>query len=263
MEVPARLHHRLIWKYTAVVVTLVAAAIVSVGVTESYFTYQDSERAVTGAEADKASSAAVSIDQFIQEILVDLRSVAQATVDPEGLERLQSFRGLLGRQKLVSQLTYLDASGRECVRVYSFETNEVDSRTCGNDRSTSQEFIRARAEQQYFGSVAFNARDSRPHMTVAVAEDVPGKGAIVADVDLRSVLDAIDRAQIGTTGYAYAVDSHGELIAHPDINLVLAHTNFAELPQVQAALTGAAAAPADVVTRRASCLASAAGQTAV
>jgi hypothetical protein len=197
---------------------------------------------VTGVEADKASSAAVSINQFIQEILGDLDSVAQPTVDPRGLEQLQSFRGLLGRQKLVSQLTYLDASGKECVRAYSFEVNQVDSRTCGSDRSTSQEFIRARAERQYFGSVAFDERDSRPHMTVAVAEDAPGKGVIVADVDLRSVLEAIDRAQIGAAGYAYAVDAQGELIAHPDINLVLAHTSFAALPQVRAALTGAAAA---------------------
>jgi hypothetical protein len=108
---PARPHHRLIWKYTLVVVTLVAAAIVSVGVSQSYFAYQDSERAVTGVEADRASSAAVSIDQFIQEILGDLKSVALPTADPGGLERLQSFRGLLGRQKVVSQLTYLDASG--------------------------------------------------------------------------------------------------------------------------------------------------------
>jgi two-component system, NtrC family, sensor kinase len=248
VEAPARPHHRLIWKYTAVVVTLVAAAIVSVGVTESYFTYQDSKRVVTGIEADKASSAAISIDQFIQEILGDLKSVAQPTVDPGGLVRLQSFRGLLGRQKLVSQLTYLDASGKECVRAYSFEINQVDSRTCGSDRSPSEEFIRARAEQQYFGSVAFDERDSRPHMTVAVAEDAPGKGVIVADVDLRSVLEAIDRAQIGTAGYAYAVDAQGELIAHPDINLVLAHTSFAALPQVRAALAEATAAIAGVVT---------------
>ncbi|MEK6721601.1 MAG: sensor histidine kinase [Chloroflexota bacterium] len=248
MEPPARPHHRLIWKYTVVVVTLVAAAIVSVGVIESYFSYQDSTRAVTGVAADKASSAAVSIDQFIQEILGDLESVAQPTVDPGGPERLQSFRGLLGRQKLVSQLTYLDSSGKECVRAYSFEINQVDSRTCGSDRSTSQEFIRARAEQQYFGSVAFDERDGRAHMTIAVTEDAPGEGVIVADVDLRSVREAIDRARIGTAGYAYAVDAQGELIAHPDINLVLAHTSFAALPHVRAALTGAAAAPADVVT---------------
>ena len=49
MAAPPRLHHRLIWKYTAVVVLLVAAAIVSVGVTELYFSYEDSQRAVTGS----------------------------------------------------------------------------------------------------------------------------------------------------------------------------------------------------------------------
>ncbi|MEO8436845.1 MAG: sensor histidine kinase [Chloroflexota bacterium] len=244
----ARPHHRLIWKYTAVVVLLVTAAIVSVGLSESYFSYEDSKRAVTVAEADKASAAAVSIDQFIQDILGDLDGVAQPTVDPDLLGRVQSFRGLLGRQKLLTELTYLDANGRECVHAYSFETNEVDTWTCGSDRSNSEEFIRARADQRYFGSVAFNERDSRPHMTVAVAEDAPGQGVIEADVDLRSVVDAIDRARIGASGYAYVIDARGEIIAHPDINIVLAHTSFAELAQVRAALTGAATAGASVVT---------------
>jgi two-component system, NtrC family, sensor kinase len=245
---PARPHHRLIWKYTLVVVVLVTAAIVSVGLSESYFAYEDSKRAVTGVEADKASSAAVSIGQFIEDILADLDSVAQPTVDATQLERVQQFRGLLGRQKLLSKLTYFDATGRACVRVYSFEMDEVDKRDCGSDRSDPEAFIRARTGQPYFGSVAFSERDARPHMTVAVAERAPGQGVIEADVDLRSVRDAIDRAQIGAAGYAYAVDSQGTIIDHPDINLVLAHTSLAALPQVRAALTGAATARADVVT---------------
>jgi len=149
---------------------------------------------------------------------------------------------------LLSELTYLDASGRECVRAFSFEVNELESLTCGSDRSGSQEFVRARADQRYFGDVAFDDRDARPHMTVAVAEHAPSEGVIVADVDLRSVVDAIDRARIGDAGYAYAVNSAGELITHPDINLVLAHTSFAALPQVRAALSGAATARSDVVT---------------
>jgi len=245
---PAQPYQRLIWKYTLVVVVLVTAAIVSVGLTEFYFTYEDSKRAVTEVEADKASSAAVATSQFIQDILSDLDSVAQPTVDQTQLERVQRFRGLLGRQKLLSQLTYFDASGRACVRVYSFEVDEVDTWGCGSDRSDPQVFTSARTEQPYFGSVAFSERDGRAHMTVAVAEHAPGQGVIEADVDLRSVLEAIDRAQIGTAGYAYAVDAQGEVIAHPDINLVLAHTSFAALPQVRAALTGAAAATAGVVT---------------
>jgi signal transduction histidine kinase len=243
----ARPHQRLIWKYTVVVVLLVTAAIVSVGLSEFYFAYEDSKRAVTEVEADKASSAAVSIGQFIQDILGDLDTVAEATVGLTHPERMLAFRGLLGRQKLLSKLTYFDASGRACVRVYSFELDEVDTPVCGRDRADPQAFMRARTEQPYFGSVVFSERDSRPHMTIAVAEHAPGQGVIEADLDLRSVVDAINRARIGAAGYAYAVDAEGTLISHPDINLVLAHTSFAELPQVRTALTGAATARADVV----------------
>ena len=227
---------------------LVAAAIVSVGLTESYFSYEDSKRAVTEAEADKASSAAVSIDQFIRDILGDLNTVAQPTVEPRPVTRVDGFRAMLRRQKLLSELTYLDGSGRPCVRVYSFEVNKVDTWTCENDRSSWQEFLAARSGQPYFAGAEFDERDARPHMKVAVAEQAPGDGVIVADVDLRSVVDVIDRAQIGAAGYAYAINASGEIIAHPDINVVLAHTNVAALPQVRAALALAETARAGVVT---------------
>jgi signal transduction histidine kinase len=58
----------------------------------------------------------------------------------------------------------------------------------------------------------------------------------------------IDRARVGSAGYAYAVDSRGELVTHPNINLVLRHTSFASLPQVRAALRGSGKAPADAAT---------------
>ena len=220
---------------------LVAAAIVSVGISESYFSYEDSKRAVTEAEADKASSAAISIRQFIEELGSDLERVAQPiTSDPGGTERERSFKSLFLRQRAISALTYIDATGTECVHAYSNEIDEIDSLTCEGDRSNSEEFRRARAEQRYFGSVAFSQGDGRPHMNIAVAEASPGEGVIVADVDLGgSVTDAILRAQIGTAGYAYAVDTDGQVIAHTtNISLVLADTNLGSLPQVHAALAG-------------------------
>jgi signal transduction histidine kinase len=251
-----RPRHRLIWRYTAVVVALVAGAIITVGLSEFYFSYQDSTRSITGIESDKAATAAVSIQQFISDIVSDLQTVALPGVEPDFSDRLQQFVGLLARQKLVSEVVYLDANGIECVHAYSFEANQVNvpvpgtpaGKSCTLDRSASAEFTLARANSQYFGPVVFDARDSRPHMTVAVAEQSPGRGVIVADVDLRSVLDAIDRAQVGTQGYAYAVDSTGELIAHPNSNLVLQHTSFAGLPQVQAALGEQSSTAAAVVT---------------
>jgi two-component system, NtrC family, sensor kinase len=246
VEAPVRPHRRLIWKYVVVVVTLVAAAIVSVGLTELYFSYQDSKKALTRVERDKASSAATSIEQLMQKLLRELDLVAEPTIKKgeAGLvERNDDFHRLLDREELVSQLSYLDSTGKEQVRTSPLELDRFRS---GFDFSRRAEFVRARADpdHRYLGRVYFQ-RGSRPHMTISVAERGGGRGVVVAEIDLSFMGQVIDRARVGATGYAYAVDSHGFLITHPIINLVLQHTNFDSLPQVRAALHGSVKASTD------------------
>jgi signal transduction histidine kinase len=244
---PVRPHRRLIWKYTLVVVTLVTAAIVSVGLTELYFSYRDSKSALSSVERDNASAAAASIKQQVQEILRELVGVAQPTVGTGAaglVERAQDFQHLFEREKFISQLNYLDSSGKEQVRTSPLETNRTGR---GIDLARTPKFLVARARGRYLGPVYFESR-SRPYMTISVAELGSARGVVVAEIDLRFVRQVIDRARVGTSGYAYAVDSHGKLVTHPDINLVLRRTSFASLPQVRAALRGAAKTPADAVT---------------
>ena len=247
MEAPARPHRRLIWKYTAVVVTLVVAAIVSVGLTELYFSYQDSKRALGRVEQDKAASVAESVQQQMRDILRSLEAVAQPTVEKgaAGLaERNQDFQRFLDRERFVSRLSYLDAAGKEQVRTSRLEPNRLGSRT---DLSRTAMFVRGRIEERYLGPVYFQ-RKSQPYMTISVAELPPGRGVVVANIDLRFVREAIDRARIGTASYAYAVDSRGQLVTHPDLNLVLRRTSFASLPQVRSALRETGSQSADAVT---------------
>jgi signal transduction histidine kinase len=240
-------HRRLVWKYTAVVVALVAAAVVCVGLTELYFSYQDSKRALTRVERDKAYVAATSIEQQMQEILRELEAVSQPTVAKgrAGLaERDQDFERLLEREQLFGRLTYVDSSGREQVRTSPLQVDRIGS---GIDLSKTPAFRRARAEQPFLGPVYFR-RGSQPHMTIAVSENAPGRGVVVAEIDLTPVRQAVDRARAGTAGYAYAVDSRGELLTHSNIDLLLRHTNLASLPQVRDALRDTARAPTDAVT---------------
>ena len=235
MDAPARPHRRLIWKYTAVVVTLVAAAVISVALSELYFTSRDLKKAVTRVEQDKASSAARSIHQLVDNLVLELEAVAQPTVGKgrAGLvERDQDFQSLLGHEGSIRRLTYLDGSGREQVRTSPLE---IDRLGTGRDRSSTAAFVRARADGRYFGRVVFG-RASPPHMTIAVSESTPRGGVVVADVDVSAVRQVVERARVGSTGYAYAVDSGGVLVTHPNINLVLRRTSFADLPQVRAAL---------------------------
>ena len=68
-------------------------------------------------------------------------------------------------------------------------------------------------------------------------------GVTVAEINLKLIWDVITALKIGEGGYAYVVDNRGRLIAHPDISLVLRHTELAKLLQVAAALSAAPAAP--------------------
>ena len=247
MDLPAQPHRRLIWKYTAVVVGLVAAAIVAVGLTELYFSYQDSKAALSQVERDKAAAAAVSIEQRMQEIIRKLEAVAQPTVDrgAAGLaERAQNFHRLQDAEELVTKLTYLDGAGRERVRISQLVVDRIGP---GADRSAEPTFFRARAERLHLGPVYFQ-HTSQPHITISVAEPSSGGGVVVAELDLGFVSSVVERAGTGDAGYAYAVDARGELVTHPNINLVLRHTNLAALPQVAAALRSQASTPADSVT---------------
>ena len=248
MEAPARPHRRLIWKYTAVVVTLVAAAIVSVGLTELYFAYQDSKtgldprrtgQGVNGSHVDRAADAGDPAG-------ARRRSPSRPwTRGRAGLdERHQDFSRVLVRRG-VRRPAEVPGLGREGAGPH-LAARDRPYRQRG--RLLQQPDVHPRA-----GGAAVLSADVYFERRLAAAHDDrrgrdcawTGRGGRRDRPELRPRRSSTERA-IGTTGYAYAVNSRGVLVAHPDINLVLRHTSFASLPQVRAALRG----PAESSSRR-------------
>jgi hypothetical protein len=79
-------------------------------------------------------------------------------------------------------------------------------------------------------------------MVVSMAQS--GGGVTVAEVNLKFIWDVVTQIKIGKAGRAYVVDENGNLIAHPDISLVLQKTSLSALPQVRDALAvGAVTTP--------------------
>ena len=79
-------------------------------------------------------------------------------------------------------------------------------------------------------------------MTIALpVEQFKGEivGVLLADVNLKYVWDVVSSIKAGKAGYAYVVGRSGDLVAHPDIALVLQNRNIADLAQVQAAFGSA------------------------
>jgi hypothetical protein len=138
---------------------------------------------------------------------------------------------LLRRVPAVAELAWLDADGREQVRVSRTALDMVGSQ---RDFSGEAVFSQAVARKVYYGPAYFRG-GSEPYLTVALAGSGRDAGVSVAEVNLLYVWDVVLQIKIGEKGKAYVVDAGGRLIAHPEISLVLRNTDFSRLAQVQLA----------------------------
>jgi signal transduction histidine kinase len=223
-------------KYAATFAALVGAAVLASGLVETWFSYHEHRAALVRTQHEQATGAASRIAQFVAETQRAIGSVH--TPGLPGVQILAQRRGdyskLLRQIPAITEVSYVDASGQERLRLSRLALDVVESRA---DRSADPAVRQARAGGIYFGPVYFR-NESEPYMAVAVAEVGPDAGVSVAEVNLKLIWDVVSRIRIGQAGYAYVVDGRGQLVAHPDISLVLQRTDLSALPQVRGAIAG-------------------------
>jgi len=226
---------RLFRKYVVYFVILVTVALVTSGLTGTYFSYRDNIAALVGLQREKALGAAYKIEQYLKEIEHQIGWTALPQVSP-GISALDQRRydyfKLLRQVPAITEISYLDPAGRERLRISRLAMDVIDS---GKDFSHAPRFLEAKSGKTYFGPVYFR-KETEPYLTLAMAAGQNDAGVTVAEVNLKFIWDVITQIKIGKAGYAYVVDARGRLISHPDISLVLQKTDFSKLPQVRAAL---------------------------
>jgi signal transduction histidine kinase len=222
------------------------------GLVEIYFSYQENKTAQAGVQHEKAVAAAAKIEQFVREIEHQLAWIAQTPWGPRGApldqRRLDSLR-LLRHVPTVTEVSQLDPTGHEQLRVSRLAMDVPGSNI---DFSNDPKFKEALARKTYFSPVYFR-KESEPYMTISLAGTGDDAGVIAAEANLKFIWDVVSNLKVGKGGYAYVVDSHGRLIAHPDISLVLQKTDLAALPQVRkgsATPAGSGDAPTEALVGR-------------
>ena len=227
---------RLFRKYAALMLSLVGGALAISGAISVYFSYQEMRNGLLALEEEKAQSAAARIGQFVKEIehQIGWTRLPQTTSGGSAMElKRLDFVKLQRQVPAITEVSEIDASGREQLRLSRLEMDALDS---GQDRSKDPRFIQARGGNTYFGPVYFR-KETEPYMSIAIAS---GRGGVTAaEVNLKFIWDVITQIRVGKSGLAYVVGPSGKLIAHPDISLVLQQTDMSVLPQVKAALSGA------------------------
>ena len=226
----AHVGSRLFRKYVALFVAVVCVALLTNGLFEIWFSYQENKQALTRIQREQAEAAAAKIGQFIKDIEGQIGWTTQLPWTASALEqrRFDALR-LLRQVPAITELAQLDASGKEQLRVSRLAMDAVG---VGTDFSKDPKFTEAVAKKIYYGPVYFR-RESEPYMTLAMAGARRDAGVSVAEVNLKFIWDVVSQIKVGKKGQAFVIDARGRLIAHPDISLVLRNTDLSRLDYVE------------------------------
>ncbi|MEF8766735.1 MAG: diguanylate cyclase [Candidatus Accumulibacter phosphatis] len=222
-------------KYTLIFGGLTGGSLLLSGLLGISFAYQESQLSVIKLQREKAEAAATRLGEYLFGIEQRIAVAAMPKRGVSALEQRSADIQILRRTAAIHEILLLDNQGKEYLRTSRRTADIVGSK---RDLSTTEFFRQVKSGRSYRSPIYF--RDGSLYMTIAMAVGPEEAGITVAEVDLEFLLDGITRVKVGDSGHAYAVDSEGRLIAHPDIGLVLRNTSMAALPQVQAAIKGQA-----------------------
>lgn len=237
---------KLFRKYAVLLSSVVGALLLCNGAVELWFAYHENTALLLRLQREQADAAADKIRQFAAEIEGQLGWTTQLpwSASTFAQRRFDALR-LLRQAPAVTELTQIDAEGREKLRVSRLAMDVLDS---GIDLSGEPRFAEAAAKRVHYGPVYFR-RESEPYMTLAVAGPRRDAGVSSAEVNLKFVWDVVSRIKVGSSGRAYVLDADGRLVAHPDISLVLRNTDLSGSAQFAAARAGGPDAARAFATR--------------
>src|SRR5438045_6666182 len=148
-----KIRGKLFRKYVALFLAVVCVALLMRGLSEVWFSYQEHKASLIRIQREQAEAAAAKIGQFIKEIESQVGWTTQlpwsaGTIDQRRFDGLR----LLRQVPAITELSQLDASGREQLRVSRLAMDVVGS---GTDFSNDPKRTEAAARKVYYGPVYF------------------------------------------------------------------------------------------------------------
>ena len=242
MTTPRNAHRgKLFRKYLLLILSLVTLVLLVSSGIGLYFSYQENRAALASLQSEKAVAAASRIEQYMRQISQQLGFAALPQLDAGDVEaRRVEFLKLLRQAPEITDIAQLDARGFERIAVSRLG---MDVSGSARDRSGEPAFVNARRGQPWYGPVYFR-KETEPYLTIAIRSGGERGPVTVAEVNLKFIWDVVSRIQVGGKGKAYVVDAAGNLVADPDIGLVLRKTSLAALPHVAASAASTGSEPA-------------------
>jgi PAS domain S-box-containing protein len=229
---------RLKWMVLSILLSTLPLVIASYSIIQIY--QRDLKQSVVAIEKEKANTVVGRTRSYFEKIRSNLRSLSidEHLRQGSSLGHTTSLlKDFLYQNGYLSELTLLDAKGRETIKVSKYKAFKPSDL---KDQSKTEMFQTASNLQTYYGDFKL-VENVVPTMVIAVpVEEYERRPASVLSVefDLRYLWNMIQQAQIGEKGIVYVVDRAGYPIAHPDTGRVTSRMNMRQLPMVDRALAG-------------------------
>lgn len=227
---------RLVRHYFLVSVIIICAGLTTSGLLEVYFSHRENLDHFGLIQREVAAGTAFKIEQFVQETERTLRAATRSReIVRDGLSTGYKWelRRLLVNAPAITEAVAFDVHG-----IQYAEAKRLQPLADEDDRYalTSRIGELAKENRPYYGPVYF-ADGTGPFMTIGVpierfAGDVIG--VLRAEIDLKYVGQVISNVRVGKAGYVYLVTRDGQLIAHPDLSMVLQKRELGETEQLKA-----------------------------
>ena len=231
-------HGELIRHYFLFSLGMICAGLILSGALEVYFSRQENFDHFAVVQKEIAVATAFKIEQFLQE---HERVLKAATRSRElvshgfGGDYRWELRRLLVNAPAVTAAVAYDLRGVRRVAATRLRPVTTNKEAAPLDKGLLKNAVDGKVT---YGPVYF-ADGTGPFMSIIVPiERVAGEviGALKAEVDLKYIGQVMVGVHFGKAGYAYLVSNSGELIAHPDLSLVLQKRNLRTTEQLKVAL---------------------------
>ncbi|MDZ4296575.1 MAG: sensor histidine kinase [Patescibacteria group bacterium] len=225
-------------QFTRVMAVVAATALVAVNVIWLFPSLRDVRSNAARLRLEIAGRAADSVNNFIEQRAAALQNGADElrAHDIHSGQARWTLERLLKENTAFNAISLIDAETRKYIRASRFEV----FLSADLDSDIPLLALKGIPGGKVYYSAVFKGEHLEPLLTMAVpVTSTPGlrHAVLIAELNLQQLSESIERFRFGYSGKVYVADASGNLIADPDLSLVLHSANLYNRPVIQRVLS--------------------------
>ncbi|MBI3185670.1 MAG: HD domain-containing protein [Myxococcales bacterium] len=157
-------------------------------------------------------------------------------------EQQSHIASVLKQQAEVAVITVYGPDGQRLPGLQGFAVTDIPPSEVAEHEARSAAMLSSLTELRH-SEVYWSAARGVPVLAVAYPLGDPPKGFVAAEVSLGGLVRVLEKERVGSSGFAYVVDSRGKLVAGPGLGAVAVGSELRERPVVAHLLATLASSP--------------------